>query len=415
MIVIIADDLTGASDTGVQYQLNGFSTIVKVLLDNNDWKEDFRKYDVLSINTDTRSISSREAYTKVYALTKDLSELNAAYIYKKIDSIMRGNPASELEAVMDGLQADIALVAPSFPENGRIIEDGILRLPDGNKIDVTTIFNEETSKRAINVTLEYVRKGSQFLKDFILDKYREGNEIFVIDAVNDEDLYTVKNASELIDKKKVLCGSAGFAKQLSSEAKRIVNKELDLKSINETSMIVVGSRSIKTANQVKSISDMYKAPIILVDANMVKVGESERVKEQCVAKIVKALEEGERLIIIAVTSLFEDYSVTLRSSDEENSDALLIARVLGEIVDRVYDIAQPKTIVSTGGDTSLQVCNVLKAVGIELEDQIAAGVPIGKIVGGKADNVSIVTKSGGFGENDVLIQVMEYLEKKNNK
>lgn len=412
MVVIIADDLTGASDTGVQYQINGFSTMVKVLLDNDDWKENLKKYEVLSINTDTRSLSCRDAYEKVYSLTRELGQLNIDYLYKKVDSIMRGNPAIELQAVMDGLGAEIALVAPSFPDNGRIIENGILYLPDNKKVDVTAIFNEETNKQACNISLADIRRGAEYLKEYILKRHHEGKEIFVLDAVNDEDLATIKTTSMLIDKNKVLCGSAGLARHLSNERKMNQPREDQEKDNNTISMVVVGSRSVKTAEQVERIADTFGAPIILVDADEIKSGRAEAVKVQCIQEITQCCENGEKLLIIAVTSLFKEYAVTLRSSEEENSQALLIARVLGEIVHQAYDIVRPQTIVSTGGDTSLQICSVLKAQGIELEDEITAGVPIGRIIGGKAHNTSIVTKSGGFGEKNVLVEVIEYLNRK---
>jgi uncharacterized protein YgbK (DUF1537 family) len=69
-----------------------------------------------------------------------------------------------------------------------------------------------------------------------------------------------------------------------------------------------------------------------------------------------------------------------------------------------------KYIVSTGGDTSMQICESLKAQGIELIDEIEPGIPIGKIVGGDADGILIVTKSGGFGTDNVFIKIMEYMK-----
>jgi uncharacterized protein YgbK (DUF1537 family) len=42
VIALIADDLTGANDTGVQYKKNGYKTIVKVNSDFN--MNDIKKY-----------------------------------------------------------------------------------------------------------------------------------------------------------------------------------------------------------------------------------------------------------------------------------------------------------------------------------------------------------------------------------
>ena len=74
MIAIIADDLTGANDTGVQYVKNGYTTRVKILNDNTVTGKLFDS-DVIVINTDTRPLPSLEAYDKVSALAKPLGEL----------------------------------------------------------------------------------------------------------------------------------------------------------------------------------------------------------------------------------------------------------------------------------------------------------------------------------------------------
>ena len=47
MIAIIADDLTGANDTGVQYKKNGYSTTVKIMNDNDVSSSMFKTSDVV--------------------------------------------------------------------------------------------------------------------------------------------------------------------------------------------------------------------------------------------------------------------------------------------------------------------------------------------------------------------------------
>ena len=47
---------------------------------------------------------------------------------------------------------------------------------------------------------------------------------------------------------------------------------------------------------------------------------------------------------------------------------------------------------------------------MELTDEIVPGVPIGILKEGMADGSSMVTKSGGFGEEDTLVKVIQYLQ-----
>jgi uncharacterized protein YgbK (DUF1537 family) len=63
----------------------------------------------------------------------------------------------------------------------------------------------------------------------------------------------------------------------------------------------------------------------------------------------------------------------------------------------------------------LQICRAFRSKGIELCDEIAAGIPVGRMVGGEADGMVIITKSGGFGNGDALIQVVNYLDDNRNE
>ncbi len=139
MIIVIADDLTGANDTGVQFTKHGLKTIVDIDYFNFS-KKNFKKYDVISINTNSRILDTRTAYKRVYDIAKKCNKIEFDFIYKKIDSAMRGNPGAEIEGVMDAVGADIALVAPSYPENKRVVKDGYAYLSDNEENLVKACF-----------------------------------------------------------------------------------------------------------------------------------------------------------------------------------------------------------------------------------------------------------------------------------
>ena len=68
-LLIIADDFTGALDTGVQFAAGG--TVVRVV---TDIRYDYRKADegvrVLVMDAETRHLDSRDAYEVVWNITK---------------------------------------------------------------------------------------------------------------------------------------------------------------------------------------------------------------------------------------------------------------------------------------------------------------------------------------------------------
>jgi len=67
-------------------------------------------------------------------------------------------------------------------------------------------------------------------------------------------------------------------------------------------------------------------------------------------------------------------------------------------------------LVLCGGDTASLVCRALDAGAIDLRREVAPGIPCGVIVGGPFDALPVVTKSGGFGRPDALIEVADFFQ-----
>ncbi len=112
LLLIIADDFTGALDTGVQFAAHGVSTRVIV-----DPEVDFSAYhdSVLVIDTETRHLAAGEAFDIVARLTRKAREAGIRYIYKKTDSALRGNIGAELAAVLTASGCKSLPFLPRFP------------------------------------------------------------------------------------------------------------------------------------------------------------------------------------------------------------------------------------------------------------------------------------------------------------
>jgi uncharacterized protein YgbK (DUF1537 family) len=64
-------------------------------------------------------------------------------------------------------------------------------------------------------------------------------------------------------------------------------------------------------------------------------------------------------------------------------------------------------VVVTGGDGARALVEALDASAINLRDEVVTGVPIGTLVGGPATGLTIVTKAGGFGDDNALVRAVE--------
>ena len=167
---VIADDLTGSLDTGLQFHKKGLTTSVPL-----SWKNPSVKGRALSLNTNSRNISGDEAYLRVYRACR---KIKAKGLYKKIDSTMRGNVGKEILAILDARKIPKAVVIPTVPVMGRTVEKGILRVhgipllrTPYAKDPFHPIFTsylpdllaEETGESVGYIGLNSVRKGPSFL------------------------------------------------------------------------------------------------------------------------------------------------------------------------------------------------------------------------------------------------------------
>ena len=81
-LLIIADDFTGALDTGVQFAQAGarVRVVTNISYDYKALNEDIR---VLVMDAETRHLKPDEAYERTYRITKDAVDNHVPYIYKK--------------------------------------------------------------------------------------------------------------------------------------------------------------------------------------------------------------------------------------------------------------------------------------------------------------------------------------------
>ena len=80
-------------------------------------------------------------------------------------------------------------------------------------------------------------------------------------------------------------------------------------------------------------------------------------------------------------------------------------RVAEQLLRHPYD-----TVVLVGGDGAAATLDRVGATAISVHAALAPGIPIGIICGGAAHGLHVVTKSGGFGDADSLIEIVDLLQ-----
>lgn len=118
MIGVIADDLTGAAEIGAVGLRHGLRA--EIIQSG----QPSGKMDIVCVDTGSRSCTPDEAGNRAAAAADLLRRAGATWIYKKVDSVLRGHVIAEVEAVMRQLKLQRALLLPANPSLGRTIRDG---------------------------------------------------------------------------------------------------------------------------------------------------------------------------------------------------------------------------------------------------------------------------------------------------
>src|SRR6185295_11388054 len=126
VVTIIADDLTGACDTGCLFAGAGPVGVLASPALTGAAPSGITP--VLTVDTESRALPPREAVAAIHAAARILRErLAAGRVFKKIDSTLRGATGVELTALLDhGPPFTGALVCPAFPAQGRVVRHGRL-------------------------------------------------------------------------------------------------------------------------------------------------------------------------------------------------------------------------------------------------------------------------------------------------
>lgn len=420
-MAIIADDLTGASDSGVQFTQKGLET--SVIFDIQHLHEDSQRVDVIVIDTDSRAITASDAYQRVKEASQKLKEIGFTRIYKKMDSTLRGNLGAEIDGVMDVFDFDFAVVAPAFPNIGRTTIGGFHYL-HGIPIDQTEISRDpkcpvqqanlvsllgDQSKRNVGlIHLQTIRSGRENVLNQITELLRTGVQLIVFDAEQNEDLESVTNYLSLSDYRILWVGSAGLTDLLPDRLHLSVSTKPSFSIVpsGKPVMLVAGSISNITRQQVSLIA---KQPnVVPVELNPLMVIEEDQIQEEmdrCQAEIKMALEKGLDVAFYAGSS--PDLVKITRELGGRRGMTLTevsnrIADALGTVSSQVMQEIPLQGIILTGGDTAKAVCKHLGVTGMNLIKELEAGVPMSQLAGFR--NLLAVTKAGAFGTEETLVR-----------
>lgn len=415
---VIADDFTGANDAGSGLAQAGAR--VNVLFDSEQ-PDPGAAADVWVVNTDSRALPAPQAAERMRrALALWPRQADSGWLFKKIDSTLRGNLGVETEAALLYCGAPLALVVPAVPELGRITRAGQCYIhgrlltdtefASDPKTPVTTAsvvqrLREQSDLPCGLLTLAQVR-GDRLTDD--LAQAAQEVRMLVVDAENREDLMRIMQAAAALPQRPLLVGAAGLSQALG---------ELLAPRPPAPVLAVVGSMSEMTRLQVSRLQQRY--PVTLVDIEIDQLFSHSHPSHQLrwQQAVTQALRAGQHCVIrtcqhddqrAAIAALCEQHRLNRAQLGEQICAelAMLTRAVLAEV--------QPAGLYLSGGDVAIAVARGLGASGFALQGQIAGCVPWGRLLNVTEPRL-VMTKAGGFGDADTLVDVIRFIEEKSSE
>lgn len=404
-LLVVADDITGATDTGARIARRGLETRVVT---------DVRRRpdcDVLVVDTDSRHLDADQAYQRVVTACRDGDD---ATVYKKIDSTLRGNVRSEIAAVIDATGPDIVVVAPAFPDANRTTIDGSQHV-DGTPVHTTEFGgdgphapNTSHLPSIVSTLSDDIRSlGIDDVQGSVADRCSrfesrtEGSEptIVVCDATEESHLETIGRAASRTDQTVAYVGSGGLIPYVGGDTPRD----------GGIALAVVGSVSEMALSQLRSLPDRrvisLSPPVLLSDT----ASSDERIASE----LANCARQGEFVVVTGATSN-EDVQRTIEAGRNEGlADDEIERRVTETLAQTVPHFNQSHAISSlfvTGGATYRAILDAvgassLASTGIELE----TGVPLAVVEDGPMAGTPVVSKAGGFGDVDTIVKCLDFL------
>jgi uncharacterized protein YgbK (DUF1537 family) len=412
--VVIADDLTGALDTGIQFTKENLSTLVITELDF-DIDTIPKDIEVIVIDTESRHIDKSEAKFRVKSIVSKLKKINnIKYFYKKIDSTFRGNIGQELEGFMEGLEIKTLNFIPGFPENGRVVQEGILYV-DGKKITETAFANDILNP----ITHSYIPKIINQQTEIKVLRSKETEEklkdedkkiIYLYDSLTKGELELINQELKSKKQNKYLAGSAGFAEIIAKEIGR--KKEFKKFEVKDKKILLVCGSVNKTS--LEQCVYAQKNDYLVENLKFDDVIKKDYYKKNfTIKKEISELINRKNKILIKSSQDSNIIEATKKYSKENNIPleeiTQNVANNIGNLITFLIEKNDLKNIIIFGGDTLIGILKEMNITKIYPLIEITSGVVLAKVYFND-NELNIITKAGGFGNKDIIKDIEKFLE-----
>ena len=410
--IVIADDLTGSNATCSLFKKIGLraASILKLQGDIN------YDVDVISYSTASRGLDKEEAYKKVSEAIKILKNKDVLVYNKRIDSTLRGNIGTEINAMLDNLEDDrIAVVVPAYPDSGRIVVNKtmlvngvLLENSDAGKDPKTPIktscveslVQKDIKYSSTYFTLSDIAQPIEEIAKKIQEAIKK-SRVLIFDAVNNEDIIKISKA--------IIHGDINIITVDPGPFTLYYSKELQKKNhLEKKILMVIGSVTATTKKQIEYI--LQEEDIFLVKMKVEDFFEKETCLKE-IERVISFIKKGivsYDLFLVTTSPIGDEKKADLQKLAENLNTTVeeiskIIANTLTETVVKILKETEKfEGVYSSGGDITIALLEKLKAIGVEIREEVIPLAAYGRIIGGDFPNLKLVSKGGMVGDEKTI-------------
>ncbi|MCL1950659.1 MAG: hypothetical protein FWF59_13115 [Turicibacter sp.] len=432
-VAVIADDLTGANATGVQLTKKNLRAFT--LMDSNGDVKHGEDCDVIIHQTDSRSITKEMAYMRVYESALRLKKPNIKLYSKRIDSTLRGNIGSEMDAMLDAIGDDaLAIIVPSFPHAGRVVIGGRM-LVHGVPLNLTEVatdpknpvhtpvvadvFRQQSKYEIGTLYVEDVSKGVEWLCERIKILKGAGKRALIFDSTMDSEMEVIADAVRQTGYPFITVDPGVFTSVVCS---RIIPTNVHPLADKNKVLAVVGSVNPVAAGQVQRFLQTQNSHHVFMEIS--EFLKDERSRYQEISRVVERVLEKADLFdtsMVVGSGIYPQNRIDLQEFAKKHgvdidAASIIINDAIAEITGRILAAKlEFKGLYTSGGDISVHVCKRIRAAGLELVEEIVPLASYGVLKGGPMEGIRLITKGGMVGDENAIITCVNHLKGVINK
>lgn len=389
-VLVVADDLTGATDSSVQFARAGWRTRLQLAEPGPENQKDGT---VSARVTDARAMNDDEARQQTQDAVRSGAAATNQRLFLKIDSTLRGSVAAQIEGALAGWKSKhpeaFALVCPSYPAMGRTVVGGRL-LVDGVPVDETPIRMDPVTPVTASAVADILPGSTDLVGPFDREQLKGAIEsirgsasmMLTIDASTDDDLRIIAEVASEMGGNIVPVGSAGLASALSNVWGSDLEPRVWTAPTCKRLVIVASSLHTVTREQIVALTESLPGMV--------------GVRKPGLAQILEAGARREWLEDVRAGGSVAPITV-ISPPAERTSQTNLVAEFIAETTAALIGSDLSTGLMLLGGEGARAVLNRLGAHSVEIHSTVREGIPVGTIDGGNRHGTTVVTKAGGFG------------------